>query len=123
MSDSEEVDTQPAEVDTQPAERSERVRPTITREMRLVSRLIAKDRKVPDASLAQYIARCRNPATGQQSWNEISHALTPILGEIITEGTLRKWAAAYGIPDRGPRIKITPEEFAAGIEAAGIALD
>jgi hypothetical protein len=65
----------------------------------------------------------RHPDAGPHSWNEISHALTPVIDEIVTEGTLRKWAAAYGIPDRGPRIKITPREFAAGLKAAGIALD
>jgi hypothetical protein len=102
---------------------TKRVRPAITREMRLVSRLIETSPEVSDTSLAQFIARRRNPDAGPHSWNEISHALTPVIDEIVTEGTLRKWAAAYGIPDRGPRIKITPREFAAGLKAAGIALD
>jgi hypothetical protein len=102
---------------------TKRVRPAITREMRLVSRLIETSPEVSDTSLAQFIARRRNPDAGPHSWNEISHALTPVINEIVTEGTLRKWAAAYGIPDRGPRIKLTPREFANGLKAAGITLD
>jgi hypothetical protein len=78
----------------------ERVRPAITREMRLVSRLIEASPEVSDTSLAQFIARRRDPESG----------------------TLRRWAAAYGIPDRGPRIKITPKEFARGLKDAGIIL-
>jgi hypothetical protein len=100
----------------------ERVRPAITREMRLVSRLIEASPEVSDTSLAQFIARRRDPESGPHSWNEISHALTPVIDEIVTEGTLRRWAAAYGIPDRGPRIKITPKEFARGLKDAGIIL-
>jgi hypothetical protein len=71
----------------------ERVRPAITREMRLVSRLIETSPEVSDTSLAQFIARRRNPESGPHSWNEISHALTPVIDEIVTEGTLRKWAS------------------------------
>jgi hypothetical protein len=100
----------------------EKVRPAITREMRWASELIELKPEVPDTSLAQFIARRRNPETGQLSWNEISHALTPVLKAVIAEGTLRRWAAAYGIPDRGPRIKITPKEFARGLKDAGITL-
>lgn len=101
---------------------TDRVRPKETREMRLVSRLIEMSPEVTDASLAQFIARRRHPESGPQSWNEISHALTPVIGEIVTEGTLRKWADAYGVPDRGPRIRITAREYAAGLKAVGISL-
>jgi hypothetical protein len=102
---------------------TERVRPAETREMRLISRLIEMSSEVSDTSLAQFIARRRHPEAGPNSWNEISHALTPVIfGEFVTEGTIRKWAAAYGIPDRGPRIKITTREYASGLKAAGISL-
>ena len=99
---------------------TERARPKETREMRLVSRLI--NMVGSDPSLAVFIARRRHPDNGPRSWNEISHELTPVIDEIVTEGTLRKWAAVYGIPDRGPRIKLTPKEYAAGLKAAGISL-
>ena len=79
---------------------TERVRPAETREMRLISQIIESSRKVSDVSLAQFIARRRHPEAGPNSWNEISHALTPVIfGEFVTEGTIRKWAAVYGIPD------------------------
>lgn len=100
----------------------ERVRPRETREMRLVSRLIDASRKTTDKSLVEFIARRRHPSEGPHSWNEISHALTPVLGELITEGTVRKWAHAYGIPDPGPRVKLTAQEYDEGLEAEGITL-
>lgn len=98
------------------------VRPAETREMRLVSRLIRLSDQTADESLAEFIAWRRHPGQGPLSWNEISHALTPVIDEVVTEGTIRKWAASYGIPDGGARIKLTVREYEKGLKTAGLSL-
>ena len=99
---------------------AERVRPVETREMRLASRLIERNRKVPEASLAEFIATRRHPNAGPLSWPQISYELVAVIDERVSEGTVRKWAHAYGIPDPGPRIKLTVDEYETGLTEAGI---
>jgi hypothetical protein len=72
--------------------------PDETREMRLVSKVIElhEDR---DASLPEFIARRRLPGTTWRTWDELSFELTEVIGEIVTDGTLRRWAKRYGIPE------------------------
>lgn len=101
---------------------TEDVRPTVTREMRLVSRLIEQDRKSGARSLAEFIAVRRHPDAGPLSWPQISYELVAVIGERVSEGTVRKWAHALGIPDPGPRIKLTADEYTEGLAAAGISL-
>lgn len=90
--------------------------------MRLVSRLIYLDEHNQDKSLMQFIARRRQPAQGPKSWDEISYDLRDVIGEIVTDGTLRKWAAIYGVPDGGRGITLTQKEYTAGLKASGIVL-
>lgn len=96
-------------------------RPTETREMRLVDRLLQLSED-PD-NLRCFIARRRHPDQGPLSWDQISFELAKHLGgEIVTDGTLRKWAAVYGIPDGGRNINLTKREYEQGLKAANISL-
>lgn len=85
-----------------------RPRPNETREMRLFSRVIkqhwmATDNSevvvFGDRSLPQFLARRRRPGESHRSWDEIRYELADISGEIVTDGTIRKWAKRYGIPE------------------------
>lgn len=84
-----------------------RPRPNETREMRLFSRVIElhlttydpKKTWVIDNSLPQFLARRRLPGGDYRSWDEIRYELADISGEIVTDGTIRKWAKRYGIPE------------------------
>jgi hypothetical protein len=94
-------------------------RPDETREMRLVGRLIELNPEVADASLPQFIANRRWPGSDEWStWDEITHELRDITGEIITDVSLRRWASRYGIPQNtalagGP---VTEAEYAKALE-------
>lgn len=83
------------------------LRPNETREMRLFSKVVEQhklwnsavgDDSFRDLSLPQFIARRRAPGDDWKSWDEIRYELRTISGEIVTDGTLRKWAQRYGIP-------------------------
>lgn len=75
-----------------------RTRPNETREMRLISKVIELhgDR---DRSLPEFIGRRRQPGSAWRTWDELSFELTELIGEIVTDGTLRRWAKRYGIPE------------------------
>lgn len=74
--------------------------PNETREMRLFSRLIAINDEVNDESLAQFIANRRIPlGTFWRTWEELVFDLASATGELVTDGSLRKWAKRYGIPE------------------------
>lgn len=96
------------------------VRPTVTREMDFASQLIEQNRKVPEASLAEFIASRRHPSAGPLSWPDISYELVSVLRKRVADGTVRKWALAYGIPVPPRGIKLTAEEYEAGLAEAGI---
>lgn len=103
----------------------ERGRPPETREMRLVSRLIEEERHArmgSDATLAEFIARRRHPDAGPLSWDQISYQLADVIGEIVTDGTLRKWAAILGVPNAGRGVTLTKAEYERGLKAAKIVL-
>lgn len=74
-------------------------RPGETREMRLVGKVIALTKGVKDASLPEFIGRRRIPGEQWRTWDEISFELTDVIGEIVTDGTLRRWAKRYQIPE------------------------
>lgn len=97
-------------------------RPPETREMRLVSRILElKARKGNDTTLKQFLARRRHP-DANLSWDEVSFQLNDVIGEIVTDGTLRKWANIYGIPNAGRGVTLTKDEYENGLAAAGITL-
>lgn len=77
----------------------DRSRPGETREMRLVGRVIALYRKVPDASLPEFIARRRTPGEMWRTWDELSFELAEVIDEVIGARTLNMWAKRYGIPE------------------------
>jgi hypothetical protein len=94
-----------------------------TREMRLISQLLAMKKNVKDRSVPEFIARRRTPGDGWRTWDQISFELREVLGEIVTDGTLRKWAACYGIPERTRADgtgEVTADEFAKALAAADI---
>ena len=79
-----------------------RPRPNETREMRLFSKIILLSRTkiaADDQSLPQFIARRRLPGDGWRTWDEIRYELTEVSGEIVSDGTIRKWAQRYAIPE------------------------
>jgi hypothetical protein len=76
-----------------------RSRSTVTREMRLFSKVIQASRKVPDESLPEFIARRRMPGDHWRTWDEIRFALREVTGEIVGDQTVRGWAKRYGIPE------------------------
>lgn len=76
-----------------------RPRPNETREMRLVGRVINLSAGIEDTGLADFIARRRLPGATWRTWDEISFELAEVLGEIVTNGTLRHWAKRYGVPE------------------------
>lgn len=96
-------------------------RPAETREMRLVSKLIEQSKAVKDKALVDFLARRRHPAM-QLSWDQVSFQLAAVIGEIVTDGTLRKWASVYGIPDGGRNIVLTTDEYERGLKAASITI-
>lgn len=74
--------------------------PGETREMRLISKVIElTELGRDDQSLPQFIARRRLPGVSWRTWDELSFELAEVLGEIVTDGTLRRWAKRYGIPE------------------------
>lgn len=99
-------------------------RPGVSREMRLVSKLIAAqtDEGDDESALCLFIARRRHPNAGPMSWDRVTYELAQVIGEIVTDPTLRKWAAAYGIPDGGRNITLTVKEYERGLKAANISL-
>lgn len=97
-------------------------RPPETREMRLVSQVLRlKAKKGDDTSLKQFLARRRHP-DANLSWDDVSFDLKQVIGEIVTDGTLRKWANIYGIPNAGRGVTLTKDEYENGLAAAGITL-
>jgi hypothetical protein len=77
-------------------------RPNETREMRLFSKIILLSRMKVAAeaqSLPQFLARRRMPGEGWRGWDEIRYELRDVSGEIVSDGSIRKWAERYGIPE------------------------
>lgn len=100
----------------------DRPRPNETREMRLISRVIKLTRGVTDTSLPEFIARRRTPGDGWRTWDELSFDLAEVIGEIVNDAALRRWAKGYGIPETSKRIGTDDEAAAyrADLESAGI---
>jgi hypothetical protein len=73
--------------------------PDETREMRLFSKVIAAYRPVVDKSLPEFIARRRAPGEGWMTWDEVRYELHKATGEFVTDGSIRRWAKRYGIPE------------------------
>ncbi len=108
--------------------------PGETREMRLFSKVINQRNALdaaqsglrsPDASLAEFIARRRQPGTGWHSWDELRYALRDATGEIASDATIRKWARVYGIPEHTQpdgEGRTSAKEYAAALKRAGILL-
>jgi hypothetical protein len=78
-------------------------RPNETREMRLFSKVIEQNDTIEgatgDRSLPQFIARRRLPGDTWRTWDELRYELREVSGEIVTDGTVRRWARWYGIPE------------------------
>jgi hypothetical protein len=71
-----------------------------TREMRLISRLLAGSRR-PGAprSLPAFLAIRREPGPEWRTWEQITLDLYEVTGELITREGIRRWARKYGIPE------------------------
>jgi hypothetical protein len=95
--------------------------PGETREMRLVGKVIALTKGIGDKSLPEFIARRRSPGGGWRTWDELSYELTQIIGEIITDGTLRHWAKRYGIPE-GTKADGDGEAYVQALTEASISI-
>lgn len=100
-----------------------RQRPDETREMRLVSKVVELT-EVREMSLPEFIAVRRLPGDRWSTWDELSYDLTEVIGEIVTSGTLRRWAKRYGIPettskDDSPKAAIA---YSAALRKADIVL-
>lgn len=71
-----------------------------TREMRLVSRILAgADEPVPGYALAVLIAQRRRPGPKWMSWEQLTIELYQHTGETITREGIHRWAKRLGIPD------------------------
>ena len=111
-----------------------RPRPNETREMRLFSKVIdqhdtlhviSQDGGTGATSLPQFIARRRTPGDGWRTWDEIRYELADISGEIVSDGTIRKWAQRYGIPETTQadgKGDTTAKAFATALRKADIEL-
>jgi hypothetical protein len=111
-----------------------RPRPNETREMRLFSKVIElrgallNERTGAEGlstSLPQFIARRRTPGESWRSWDEIRYELTDLSGEIVSDGTIRKWAQRYGIPETTQadgKGETTARAYAVALRKAGIDL-
>lgn len=100
-------------------------RPDDTREMRLVSQLIALSEDVADTSLAQFLARRRRPNDDLWStWDQITIELHKLTGEVFTDVSLRRWASRYGIPQGTQEFGGThsQSEYAEALEKVGISI-
>lgn len=75
-----------------------RPRPNETREMRLVGKVIELS-ELPESDLPSFIAQRRLPGDSWRTWDEISFELAEVIGDIVTNGTLRHWAKRYTIPE------------------------
>jgi hypothetical protein len=91
-----------------------------TREMRLISRLLASARK--GAPLPVFIAQRRDPSGNWRSWEQITIDLHAATGETITREGIRRWARKYGIPENTKPTDGHVEILAyrAGLKRAGI---
>lgn len=85
------------------------VRPpkSLTREMRLASRLLRAT--AGGAPLEVFIAKRRLPGPTWTSWESIGYELRDKIGEEFTREGVRRWAKRYGIPvdttaDDGPEL-------------------
>lgn len=74
--------------------------PRETREMSLFSRLVLVSKSTQDTSLPEFIARRRRPGVAWRTWDEVVHDLANVVGELVSNATLRKWAKRYNIPER-----------------------
>jgi hypothetical protein len=111
-------------------------RPQETREMRLFSKVIelvmtAGQHNVPvlDISLAEFIARRRQPGDTWRTWDELRYELRDVTGEVVSDGTIRRWARWYGIPEytradgkAEGSAEVTAAAYAKAIRKAGIVL-
>lgn len=71
-----------------------------TREMRLVSRILAgSDEAHPGHALARLIAVRRRPGEWWMSWEQLTIELHTRTGETITREGIHRWAKRLGIPD------------------------
>lgn len=90
--------------------------PGETREMILFTAVLSKRVR---QTLPQFLASRRAPGDGWRPWEAIVYELTEATGVLVTDGTIRRWAKRYGIPEDteqdGPA-----EAFHAALDAAGI---
>lgn len=94
---------------------------TETREMRLVSKLIAAA-KAGDESLTQFLAVRRLPGDRWSTWDQITIDLHAITGEVITDVSLRRWASRYGIPETTTR-EGSAADYRKALKKVGVTLN
>lgn len=97
-----------------------------TREMRLFSKVIAGNEAYADESLAQFLALRRMPGSPNwMSWEEIVFDLGKATDELVTDGSLRRWALRYGIPEgttRDGKEGPSAAQYAKAVIKAGITI-
>lgn len=99
--------------------------PNETREMALFSKVVSLAEDA-DRSLAEFIARRRVPGVGWRSWDQIRYELAQVSGQIVSDGSIRKWAERYGIPQytqADGQGDVNPKAYARALAKAGISIN
>lgn len=99
--------------------------PNETREMALFSMVVnlAEDE---DRSLAEFIARRRQPGEEWRTWDQIRYELAQVSGQIVSDGSIRKWAERYGIPQytqADGQGDVNAKAYARALAKAGISIN
>ena len=94
-----------------------------TREMSLVTKVIELSPAASETSLPQFIAARRVPDDPRwRTWDQITIDLYYLIGQVVTDVTLRRWASRYGIPEgtQPSGSPITKTEFEQALEEHSI---